>query len=196
MFAGIGGPSRPGTRRESSSSRVLASAIGPFIRSIYRGASSSAEIRECFARGKFGIPFSRDLDPTLDASARDLTVTKSARQDRLPDDTFLKKSTADTEFPAAEAANYFPTYNGVIRCDAADVSNERLPTATTRPTPRPNDIGLNKIMNKLSVGHNKKYNRPPYVHDSRFIILLLPIDVRKIAPPPLPLPSPFSPRVR
>jgi len=29
------------------------------------------------------------------------------------------------------------------------VSNERLPTAMARPTPRPNDIGLNKIMNKL-----------------------------------------------
>lgn len=75
-----------------------------------------------------------------------------------------------------------------VRC-RTDVSNERLPTAITRPTPRPNDIGLNKIMNKLSVGHNKKYNRPPYVHDSRFIILLLPIDVQKIAPAVTLLPS-------
>jgi len=37
------------------------------------------------------------------------------------------------------------------------------------------------------MGHNKKYNRPPYVHDSRFIILLLPIDVHKIAPAALAL---------
>lgn len=55
-------------------------------------------------------------------------------------------------------------------CDATNdaVSNERFPTAIARPTPRPNDIGLNKIMNKLSVGHNKNIivRRTFMIHDS------------------------------